>query len=59
MFHSLISRSAPEERMYMPSLEMAQERISLVWPSSVKRWVVLPVRRSHSLRDRSQEEESR
>jgi hypothetical protein len=36
-FQSLISRSDPEERMYLPSEEIAQERTSLVWPSSEKR----------------------
>ena len=45
--------------MYLPSLEIAQDRISLVWPSSVKRWVVFPVLRSQSLRDLSQDEERR
>ena len=58
-FQSLISLSAPEERIYLPSLEMAHERISLVWPSSVNLWVVFPVLKSHSLRDLSHEEERR
>jgi hypothetical protein len=39
-FQSFMSLSAPEDRMYLVSLEMAQERISLVCPPSTKYWVV-------------------
>lgn len=58
-FQSLMSRSEPDERMYLPSEEMAQERTSLVCPSSVNLWVVFPFLRSQSLIVLSHEAERR
>ncbi len=58
-FQSLIYLSAPEDKMYLPSAEMAQDKISLVCPFSTNLLVVFPVLRSHNLKDLSHDEDKR
>ena len=58
-FQSLIYLSAPEDKMYLPSAEMAHDKISLVCPFSTNLLVVFPVLRSHNLKDLSHDEDKR
>lgn len=56
VFQSLISLSAPQDKIYLLSGEKAQDKTSLVCP--VNYLVDLPAFKSHNLRVLSQEEET-
>lgn len=54
LFHKIIFLSAPAERIYLLSAEMAQVKTSLVCPSNLQ--MVVPFLKSHNLKVLSQEE---
>lgn len=54
LFHKMIFLSAPADKIYLLSAEMAQVKTSLVCPTNLK--AVVPFLKSHNLKVLSQEE---